>query len=50
MRDPHFVGRGLFAHRLANAAGNEIAALPVPIAEQFRDPAKVAKRAPGQDD
>jgi crotonobetainyl-CoA:carnitine CoA-transferase CaiB-like acyl-CoA transferase len=50
MRDPHFVERGLFAHRLANAAGNEIVALPVPVAEQFRDPAKAAKRAPRKED
>jgi crotonobetainyl-CoA:carnitine CoA-transferase CaiB-like acyl-CoA transferase len=50
MRDPHFLERGLFEHQLANAAGNEIAALPVPIAKQFRDHAMKVKRAPGADD
>lgn len=50
MNDPHFIERGLFAYGLANAAGHEIAALPVPIAEQFRDPAKATKRAPGAKD
>jgi hypothetical protein len=49
MRDPHFVQRGLFGHKLENAAGSQIGALPVPIAEPFRDTAKV-KRAPGAKD
>ncbi|MGE0563926.1 MAG: CaiB/BaiF CoA transferase family protein [Pseudolabrys sp.] len=49
MRDRHFVGRGLFAHRLGNAAGNEITALPVPVADQFRGREKT-KRAPGAKD
>ena len=35
LADPHFVARGLFAHKVATAAG-DIPALPVPIAPQFR--------------
>lgn len=37
MRDPHFVGRGLFAHQVETASGKAIPALPVPIAPAFRD-------------
>jgi alpha-methylacyl-CoA racemase len=37
VRDPHFIGRGLFAHRIAGANGNTLPALPVPICPQFRD-------------
>jgi crotonobetainyl-CoA:carnitine CoA-transferase CaiB-like acyl-CoA transferase len=37
MRDPHFVARGLFAHRVATASGETLPALPLPIAPQFRD-------------
>jgi crotonobetainyl-CoA:carnitine CoA-transferase CaiB-like acyl-CoA transferase len=36
MRDPHFVGRGLFAHEVVMASGKTIPALPLPIAPQFR--------------
>jgi crotonobetainyl-CoA:carnitine CoA-transferase CaiB-like acyl-CoA transferase len=36
MRDPHFVGRGLFAHKIETAYGKTIPALPVPIAPAFR--------------
>jgi crotonobetainyl-CoA:carnitine CoA-transferase CaiB-like acyl-CoA transferase len=36
MRDPHFVGRGLFAHKIETASGKTIPALPVPIAPAFR--------------
>jgi len=36
MRDPHFVGRGLFAHEVATASGKSLLALPVPIAPEFR--------------
>lgn len=50
MRDPHFVERGLFEHKLENEAGRRISALPVPIAEQFRDGRATVKRAPGKDD
>ena len=35
LADPHFAGRGLFAHRL-NAGGRSIPALPVPIDPQLR--------------
>jgi len=35
LADPHFIGRGLFAAKLA-AQGREITALPVPVAPQFR--------------
>jgi hypothetical protein len=42
LRDPHFVGRGLFAHRVAGPGGATMPALPVPIDPQFRaDPAEV---------
>ena len=34
--DPHFRARGLFDARVANEIGDEITALPVPIARQFR--------------
>lgn len=36
MRDPHFVGRGLFAHQVAIASGKTIPALPLPLSPQFR--------------
>jgi alpha-methylacyl-CoA racemase len=36
IRDPHFVGRGLFAHQIAIASDETIPALPVPIAPAFR--------------
>lgn len=36
LRDPHFVERGLFAHRLPLKGGQDIMALPVPIDPQFR--------------
>jgi crotonobetainyl-CoA:carnitine CoA-transferase CaiB-like acyl-CoA transferase len=45
VRDPHFVGRGLFDHSIAGAQGNVMTALPVPIDPQFRD-APAAKPAP----
>ncbi|MBS0247446.1 MAG: CoA transferase [Proteobacteria bacterium] len=35
LRDPHFVDRGLFAHRL-NVGGKDVMALPVPVDPQFR--------------
>ena len=34
-RDPHFVARGLFDHRIA-LAGRELPAMPVPVSDQFR--------------
>jgi alpha-methylacyl-CoA racemase len=45
MRDPHFIKRGLFAHRVATASGKTMPALPVPIAPQFRE-APAPKKAP----
>jgi crotonobetainyl-CoA:carnitine CoA-transferase CaiB-like acyl-CoA transferase len=37
LADPHFVARGLFAHRIVAADGSAIPALPVPVAAPFRD-------------
>ena len=37
MRDPHFVKRGLFAHKIDIAAGKFMSALPLPISPEFRD-------------
>jgi len=48
IRDPHFVRRGLFAHKVATASGKSLAALPLPIAEQFRG-APATKNAPPLD-
>jgi alpha-methylacyl-CoA racemase len=45
LADPHFVERGLFAHRLAGASGETMAALPLPIVPAFRA-APAAKGAP----
>jgi alpha-methylacyl-CoA racemase len=39
LRDPHFAGRGLFAHNVAGPTGATMPALPVPIDPQFRDDA-----------
>ena len=45
MHDPHFVGRGLFAHKVATASGKSLPALPLPVAPLFRDTPSV-KKAP----
>jgi alpha-methylacyl-CoA racemase len=45
MHDPHFVERGLFAHKVINGSGGAMPALPLPISPQFRE-APAAKRAP----
>jgi crotonobetainyl-CoA:carnitine CoA-transferase CaiB-like acyl-CoA transferase len=37
VRDPHFVGRGLFAGVLSDRTGGSIPALPVPLAPVFRE-------------
>jgi crotonobetainyl-CoA:carnitine CoA-transferase CaiB-like acyl-CoA transferase len=37
VRDPHFTGRGLFAHQLEAQSGATMPALPVPIAPVFRE-------------
>jgi alpha-methylacyl-CoA racemase len=36
LRDPHFIARGLFAHKLINAQGQIIPAVPVPVNDAFR--------------
>jgi crotonobetainyl-CoA:carnitine CoA-transferase CaiB-like acyl-CoA transferase len=43
--DPHFVERGLFAHRVAGRDGDSLPALPLPLAPEFRT-APDAKPAP----
>jgi crotonobetainyl-CoA:carnitine CoA-transferase CaiB-like acyl-CoA transferase len=43
LRDPHFVGRGLFANRVADATGATMPALPLPIAPIFRAPMGATK-------
>ena len=48
LRDPHFVARELFAHKVASAKGKTIPALPLPIATAFRGTAG-AKKAPPPD-
>ena len=45
MRDPHFVERGLFAHKVVTTSGKDFPALPVPISPEFRGPPRV-KKAP----
>ena len=45
LRDPHFVERGLFAHKAESASGKVIPALPLPIAPEFRGQPG-AKKAP----
>jgi crotonobetainyl-CoA:carnitine CoA-transferase CaiB-like acyl-CoA transferase len=46
MVDPHFVARGLFAHKLVNAESAVIPALPVPIDSAFRAPPDAPLVAP----
>ncbi|GAB5467224.1 MAG: CaiB/BaiF CoA-transferase family protein [Rhodospirillales bacterium] len=46
LADPHFRARGLFEGRLANEAGAEMIALPVPLAPVFRDRDDKPKSAP----
>jgi crotonobetainyl-CoA:carnitine CoA-transferase CaiB-like acyl-CoA transferase len=49
--DPHFVGRGLFAHKVVTPNGTAMPALPVPIDPGFRTaPRTVAALRPGADD
>lgn len=45
LRDPHFVGRGLFDHKVDSASGKSMPALPLPAAPRFRDKPG-AKKAP----
>jgi crotonobetainyl-CoA:carnitine CoA-transferase CaiB-like acyl-CoA transferase len=46
VRDPHFVKRGLFAHKVAGRHGWTMPALPVPIDPQFRDDPASVKAVP----
>jgi len=48
MRDPHFVARGLFDHKVESALGKTIPALPMPISPEFRGKPG-AKKAPPLD-
>src|SRR5262249_27518511 len=49
--DPHFVGRGLFAHQVVTAKGSVMPALPVPIDPGFREaPRAVPTLRPGEHD
>jgi crotonobetainyl-CoA:carnitine CoA-transferase CaiB-like acyl-CoA transferase len=45
LRDPHFVKRVLFEHRIEGVTGKTIPALPLPLAPEFREPPGV-KSAP----
>jgi crotonobetainyl-CoA:carnitine CoA-transferase CaiB-like acyl-CoA transferase len=48
--DPHFVGRGLFAHEVVTTRGTTMPALPVPIDPGFRTaPCALATLRPGAD-
>jgi len=49
LRDPHFIERGLFAHRVTMPNGDTMPALPVPIAPQFRSGEKTVA-APSLDE
>lgn len=46
LADPHFVARGLFAHRVRGAQGGKLTALPVPVDPQFREPSGSEKASP----
>lgn len=46
LSDPHFIARGLFAHRVRGAQGATLPALPVPIDPQFRDAPGSEKPSP----
>jgi alpha-methylacyl-CoA racemase len=46
LNDPHFVERGLFAHRVRSGQGRSLPALPVPVDAQFREPPGSEKAAP----
>jgi crotonobetainyl-CoA:carnitine CoA-transferase CaiB-like acyl-CoA transferase len=46
LADPHFVARGLTAHRLVNEAGDFLPALPTPIDAAFRADAAQPVSAP----
>lgn len=44
--DPHFVGRGLFSHKVRGGKGATLTALPVPVDPQFREPSGSEKASP----
>jgi crotonobetainyl-CoA:carnitine CoA-transferase CaiB-like acyl-CoA transferase len=46
LHDPHFVQRGLFAHKVAGPSGATMPALPVPVDPQFRDDPGMVKPMP----
>jgi alpha-methylacyl-CoA racemase len=46
LRDPHFVERGLFTHKVAGPSGATMPALPVPVDPQFRDKPGSVKPVP----
>jgi crotonobetainyl-CoA:carnitine CoA-transferase CaiB-like acyl-CoA transferase len=46
LRDPHFIARGLFAHKVAGPSGATMPALPLAIDPQFRDDPDVVKQMP----
>ncbi len=48
VRDPHFVERGLFAYEVRGRSGKSMAALPLPIAPEFRD-GQLGKASPPLD-
>ena len=51
LRDPHFIGRGLFVHKVSGASGATMPALPVPIDPVFRSRQKTKPLPPlGIDD
>jgi alpha-methylacyl-CoA racemase len=50
LQDPHFIERGLFAHKVAGPSGASMPALPVPIDPQFREDAAVVKAVPRLND
>jgi crotonobetainyl-CoA:carnitine CoA-transferase CaiB-like acyl-CoA transferase len=37
LHDPHFIERGLFAHKVSSASGKTMPAVPVPIAATLRE-------------
>jgi crotonobetainyl-CoA:carnitine CoA-transferase CaiB-like acyl-CoA transferase len=46
LRDPHFIERGLFAHKVAGPSGATMPALPVPIDPAFRAKPSEVKSVP----
>ena len=46
LHDPHFVQRGLFAHKVAGASGATVPALPVPIVATLREAPGTVKPSP----